>query len=104
MSDKALRELLELKENVEKSRSKTLHAFLKLKETVEKCQRKADRAEGVCDQLLNQLQKEYGCDSLEAAKAKVAKLKTKQVREEKEAKERAAEFEEKFGAALEAYE
>ena len=48
--------------------------YQKLKDNVDRLQREADRAEGALDQLMVKLKEDYGCDTIEEAETKAAKL------------------------------
>ena len=61
-----------------------LREYTDLKNKVEALRRKAERAQGAYEQLLKRLKDEFGCDSLDAARA----LLNKTEREVKKAKER----------------
>ena len=60
-----------------------LKQYQKLKETAERCQREADQAQGAYDQKMQQLQEEFDCATLIAAR----KLHKQLQRELKEAEQ-----------------
>jgi len=72
-----------------------------LKKKADKFKAEAERAAGALDQLMGELKKEFGCNTVEDAE----KLLKKLVKEEKKAKvaydEELERFEEKWGNRLE---
>ena len=51
-----------------------LAQFDRLRQAVEKWQREQAKAEGALESLLQRLQREYGCETLEQAEQKVAEM------------------------------
>lgn len=52
-----------------------LDKYLSLKKQVETAQQKADQAEGALGEVMKQLKKEFGCNTLNDAKRKLKQLK-----------------------------
>ncbi len=75
--------------------------FNTLKRQVDDKKRELDRAEGALEETMRRLKKDFGCNTLKEAKAKLAALRTKT----NQANERFANalntFERKWGKALE---
>ena len=63
-------------------------------------QRQQERSKGKLEQLLSQLQSEFGCDSVEAAEKELTKIKKQEERAEREADAAMAEWENKWGGKL----
>lgn len=70
-----------------------LERYTKLKSEADQRRREADRAEGALQQLMGQLERDFGCRTLEEADARLAELE-----------EEARGLEEQFDAALAAFE
>jgi len=76
-----------------------LRKYMELKKKVELAQQKADRAEGALQQVMNRLEEDFECSSVEDAEKKL-KILEKQKQKAKEEFENAVEaFEEKWGNA-----
>ncbi len=78
-----------------------LRKFMDLKEKAEQLARKSERARGALEQLLEQLKRDYGIDSIEKAKKEIAKGEKEEEGLEKEIAELQSRFitdwEEKLG-------
>lgn len=75
------------------------HHELKMK--VEHARREADKAEGSLEELMRQLQKEFGCKSIKEAKKLLARLEKEEKEKEDEFNEALEEFEEQFDGIAE---
>lgn len=63
-------------------------------------QRQQERSKGKLEQLLSQLQSEYGCGSIEEAEKELARLKKAEQKAEKEADAAYREWERKWGGKM----
>ena len=70
-----------------------LDKYLALKKRVESAQQKADQAEGAIGEVMKQLEREFGCSTLNEAKRKLKQLEKQEV-----------ESKEKFDSAVEKFE
>ena len=77
-----------------------LKKYQQLKDKVDQAQRQADKAAGALDQLMQQLKKEFDCDSLEEAEKLKTKLQKEEVKKEKEFTDALEEFERQWGDKL----
>lgn len=78
----------------------TLEEYQSLKREADSLQRQAERSQGKLDQLLETLQKEYGCKTLEEAKKLLTKLEKEEKVKEREADAARTEFETKWSGKL----
>jgi hypothetical protein len=74
--------------------------YEELKSEVDRLQRDIDRTEGVHQERLNQLKSEYGCDTLEEAKALLEKKQIKAKQAERKYEDALNRFEEEWGDVL----
>lgn len=78
----------------------TLEEYQELKDAVEAHQRKADRAAGVKENILNQLMKEFGCRDIKEAERLLEREKKLLEKKEEKLEEARTEFQEKWGHLL----
>lgn len=74
--------------------------YQRLTKAVESHRRKADMAAGSRDQLLKELEMEFGCNTIEEGERLARKLKLKLVEKESELKEAYARFVKEHGDDL----
>ena len=60
-----------------------LDKYLSLKKRVDKSQQEADQAEGGIQEVTNQIKREFGCDTLNAAKRKLKQLEKQETTSKK---------------------
>ncbi len=75
--------------------------YERMKAEVERLKRESARAEGALEQLMNRLQEEFDCESIEEAQAKLEELDRAAKKAEKKCDKAWKEFEENFGHLLE---
>ena len=75
----------------------TLKNYMELKRKVEEAQQKVDKAEGALEQIMERIEKEFDCSTLEAAKKKLKSLIQQEDTTKKKFDEAIEEFEEKWG-------
>ena len=81
--------------------NKKLDKYLLLKRRVETAQQQVSKAEGALGEVMKQLKKEFGCDTLKEAKKKLKQLEKQKV-SSKENRDAAREkFEEDWSDELE---
>lgn len=80
--------------------SDTIQSLSLLKSKIAAAQAKADRAAGVLDQILSTLKKDWDCQTIDDAKAKLASMTKKLDRLSAEFKEKSKKFEETWGDEL----
>jgi len=73
-----------------------LDKYLALKRRVESAQQKADQADGAQKEIMKQLKREFGCDTLAEAKKKLRQLEKQESVSKKAFDDALAEFEEKW--------
>jgi len=73
-----------------------LDKYLALKRRVESAQQKADQADGAQKEIMKQLKREFGCDTLAEAKKKLKQLEKQELVSKKAFDDALAEFEEKW--------
>jgi len=73
-----------------------LDKYLALKRRVESAQQKADQADGAQKEIMKQLKREFGCDTLAEAKKKLKQLEKQESVSKKAFDDALAEFEEKW--------
>lgn len=74
--------------------------YQKLKQKAESLERQKERSQGKIDQLLQQLQEEFDCKTLDGAKKSLFKLEKEEAQKEKEASKALEAFESKWGDRL----
>lgn len=77
-----------------------LDDLLELRTRVDELRREADRADGAYSEALRRLQTEFGCDSIEQAEKRLAKLKTEELRAAEEFDAELQTFKEKWAEEL----
>jgi len=73
-----------------------LDKYLALKRRVESAQQKADQADGAQKEIMKQLKREFGCDTLAEAKKKLRQLEKQESVSKKAFDDALVEFEEKW--------
>lgn len=71
--------------------------YSRIKEQVEAIQRRADKAQGAAEQIMERLQKEFGVNSIEEGKKLLEKLEKEKSDLETELEELWKEFEKEYG-------
>ena len=79
----------------------TTRRFLEIKAKVEKAQTKADKAKGALSEIKDRLEKEFGCDSLKAAKKKLKDLQRQESDLTKQLDKAMTNFEDKWDEKVE---
>ena len=75
-------------------KNNNLDKYLKLKKKVELAQQQADQAKGALQEIMKQLKKEFGCNTLQEAKKKLKQLERQKKSSKKEFDEAVEKFEE----------
>lgn len=70
--------------------------YRELKKEVEDAKSESERAQGALDQLMKQLKKDFGCDTLKEAKGLLEDYEAKRVRCKKKFDEVMSDYEEKW--------
>jgi len=73
-----------------------LKEYVQLKKRVDQAKQKADKAVGALEQIMKQLKKNFGCNSLQEAEKKSKSLQKQAITSKKEFDEALEEFEEKW--------
>lgn len=73
-----------------------MNDYLKLKKKVDELRREADEAAGARNQIMKELKKTYGVETIDEAKRLLRKLEKKEKRLQREFDEALSEFEEKW--------
>jgi len=73
-----------------------LKRYLDLKKRVEEAQQRADRAEGALQQVMKQLQEDFGCSTLGEAKKKLKILERQKQEARSDFENNMRKFEEKW--------
>lgn len=81
--------------------STDLHNLTHLREKVDQLRREVDRAEGVHENNLKRLKKEFGCKSFEEAISLLSRLKGEKDKSERELGKAVRRFEKKWSKELE---
>ena len=71
--------------------------YSRIKEQVEAIQRRADKAQGAAEQIMERLQKEFGVNTVEEGKELLKKLEKEKSNLETELEELWREFEKEYG-------
>lgn len=72
------------------------HDYEKLKNKVERAKQDASKAEGALEQMMKNLESEFGCKDLNDAKELLAKLQKKEAKAKKKYEQALADFNEKW--------
>ena len=75
--------------------------YLKLKRQVEEAQQKASQAEGALGEVMNQLKKEFNCNTLAEAKKKLKQLEKDEQQSEEEFEAAVEKFKDDWSEELE---
>ncbi len=73
-----------------------LDEYIKLKKQVETAQQKVSQAEGALGEIMKQLKKEFGCDTLKEAKRKLKQLKKQEADSKEKFEDAIVEYKEKW--------
>lgn len=78
----------------------TVEQYAELKSNVDRLQSKYDKAQGVYEQLMSDLAKEFGVTTLKQAKSKLQRMRDDLEAEETQFSKTIEEFEEQWGEKL----
>lgn len=74
-----------------------LRRYTQLKEKAERLQRDADKAQGALEQVKEQISKEFGCQTIKAAKALAEELQAELEQTEQKYEQQLTRFEKEWG-------
>lgn len=77
-----------------------LDKYLQLKKRVEAAQQRADQAEGALGEVMKQLKRDFGCDTLGEAKKKLKQLEKQEASSKEEFDTAFEQFEENWSGNL----
>ena len=78
-----------------------LDKYVRLKKQVENAQQKVSQAEGALGEIMKQLKKEFGCDTLKEAKRKLKQLEKQKTSSKQESDDAIEKFEEDWSEEIE---